>query len=273
MRHGATNRNRWAGPLALLLLLPGFTGCAKSKRMAPGTLLSARQTYEQAVREIQSDRLRQAQSLLQRVNYTPEDRIELEPLVRIAIADATYYQGSGVTLIDARSLYQDFVALYGDHPLAPYAQFQAGVCSLNQVSAPSRDQAETHQAIADLHVVERRWPGSRFAEAARQMIRQAEHNLAEHEFMVGRFYLHRKAPSAAIARFRTILDDYPSFDELDKVYYYLSQAQLAMGNDTEARIYLDKLVTDFPNGTFVDQARKELDKVGGRLEGLGPGSD
>jgi len=258
-------------PVALalaVLLFAAPAAQAKNKKQPAAKFLSADEIYRQALRELEQDDLRQAQSLLEQVTYTTEDRSALEPLVRLAIADSTFYQRYGVALIDARSLYQDFVALYGDHALAPYAQFQAGVCSLKQVVHPSRDQAQTHQAIADLRLVVERWSASRFAVAARLMIRQAERNLAEHEFTVGRFYLNRKAPAAAIERFRGILDRYPHFDELDKVYFYLSQAQLGAGNDVEARIYLDKLVKDFPNGAFVDEAQKQLERAGGPLESL-----
>ena len=49
--------------------------------------------------------------------------------MRIGVADATFYQGHDLALIDARNLYLDFVTLNADHELAPYAQFQAGICS------------------------------------------------------------------------------------------------------------------------------------------------
>jgi outer membrane protein assembly factor BamD len=245
--------------------VPGATHAKKKKKEA-GSYVTARDIYEQGLREIQKDDLRQAQAMLEQITYSPENREELEPLVRLRIADATFYQSTGVSLIDARSLYLDFVALYGDHPAAPYAQFQAGVCSLGQVVHPSRDQSQTHQAIADLRVVGQRWPSSIFVPAARTMIRQAEHNLAEHSFTVGKFYLNRKAPMAAVDRFQSILDRFPDWREREKLYYYLGQAQLRAGNDTEARIYLDKLVTDFPQGQFRKDAMKFLEKAGGPLE-------
>jgi outer membrane protein assembly factor BamD len=253
---------------ALLLLASSGTVHAKKKKSQEATYITAEEIYRRAMAEIQEDDLRDAQTLLERITYGPDNRDELEPLVRLGVADATFYQSYGVSLIDARSLYLDFVALYGDHPAAPYAQFQAGVCSLKQVVHPSRDQSQTHQAIADLRVVEQRWPGSVFARAARSMIREAEHNLAEHDFTVGKFYLKRKAPMAAVERFQGILDRYPQWKEREKLYYYLGQAQLRAGNDSEARIYLDKLVTDYPHGEFRKDALKELDKAGGPLENL-----
>jgi outer membrane protein assembly factor BamD len=252
--------------LTLLALAVSGAGCSKGKKQQAGNYLTAQEIYQRGLLEMQEDDLRQAQTLLEQISYSPEDREELEPMVRLAIADATFYQNYGVALIDARSLYLDFVALYGDHPAAPYAQFQAGVCSLGQVVHPSRDQSQTYQAIADLRVVTQRWPTSRFGTAARVMIRQAEHNLAEHSFTVGKFYLKRKAPMAAVQRFQEILDRFPDWREREKLYFYLGQAQLRAGNDIEARIFLDKLVTDYPHGEFRKSAMRELDKAGGPLE-------
>jgi len=253
-----------SGLLALAVALPG---CASKKKLnEPLGVVAAPAVYREGMAALQRHELKRAKTLLEQISYAPDERERLEPLVRLAIADVTFYDRYGVSLIDARSLYLDFVALYGDHPLAPYAQFQAGVCSLLQVARPSKDQTETRQAIRDLRVAERRFPNSAFAEAARTMMRQAQNNLAEHEFMVGKFYLNRKAPLAAVNRFQGILELYPHYSEKDKLYLYLGQALLKLDNDLEARIYLDKLVTDFPDGQYVDEALKELDKAGGRLE-------
>jgi outer membrane protein assembly factor BamD (BamD/ComL family) len=77
---------------------------------------------------------------------------------------------------------------------------------------------------------------------------------------------------AAVQRFQEILDRYPHWREREKLYFYLGQAQLKAGNDVEARIYLDKLVTDYPHGEFRKDALKELDKAGGPLEKFEVGS-
>lgn len=249
----------------------GSVGCgAKKDKDAETRLLSARGLYERGLLELSQRNLRRARTLLEQVQYEPDDRSELEPLVRLAIADATFYQDFAISYIDARALYLDFVTLYGDHPLAPYAQFQAGVCSMEQVSHASKDQSQTYQAIADLRDVERRFPASLFAGAAQGLIRSAESNLAEHEFIVGRFYLKRNAPLAAIERFQRVLERYPRYDEKERLYFYLGQALLRANNDVEARIYLDKLIQDYPDGDYRDEARKVLQQAGGtalELEG------
>ena len=241
-------------------------GCGR-KKGAQVTLLSPEQRFRSALELLQKRKLNSAIAELGKVDLsTADDRQAMEPRLRLALADATYYQGTDIAFIDARSLYLDFVTLYADHPSAPYAQFQAGMCSLAQVNHPSKDQSQTLQAIGTLSVVERRFPASPFAGAARLMRKKAESNLAEHEFLIGRFYFKKKAYLAAIERFRRVLDLYPAYFEKEKLYFYLGQALARGNNPAEGRIYLDKLVTDYPEGKYTKQAGKVLNDLALQLD-------
>lgn len=248
--------------VALLCLLAWATlpGCAHRKqgKNDEAMLLPADVLYHKAEQEIVQGNYRKAKTYLERIQYTSENRKGLEPLVRLALADLAFYGGDSIALIEARSKYLDFVTLYGDHPRAPYAQLQAGVCSLKQVSHPMRDQSQTQTAIADLKEVERRYPGSPYVRAAADFMDRAEANLAEHDVLVGRFYFKRRAYLAASERFRSVLQRYPRYTGKERVYFYLGQALLRMNNDTEGRIYLDKLVADYPNGEFTEEAKRLL---------------
>jgi outer membrane assembly lipoprotein YfiO len=206
------------------------TGCGgKKKKELDPSQLTADATFDRAVDLLAKRQLSQAMAALKRIQFAPDTRAEIEPLTRLALADATFYQGTTIAWIDARNLYLDFVTLNGDHPLAPYAQLQVGLCSLKQVSQPSKDQALTRQAIQDLEAVQRRWPSSRYIDAARSLASEARANLAESEFLVGR-------------------------------------AHVLAGNEAEARLYLDTLVTRHPNGTYVTRAQKTLGAMSGDFE-------
>lgn len=245
--------------VALLAFVP-VPGCAgrRQRARAEVEVLTPEAAYARALQQLGAGRLRRARSHLEKVPFTADSRPVLEPLVRLALADAIFYAGDDVSLVDARSKYLDFVTYYGDHPRAPYAQLQAGVCSLKQARHPSRDQSDTRVALGDLREVERRWPTSPYVRAARDMIALGEGKLAEHEFIVGRFYYQKKAYASAIGRFRSLLEHYPRYREKEKVYFYLGQALLRSGNAVEGRVYLDKLVADYPNGRYAQQARKVL---------------
>ena len=266
MIHRRWSRVLGSCALAALACLGPIPVEAKRKPAEAAAARTAAETYEAGVAALMAGDERKALSLLQAIQYLGDERTQLEPKVRLAIADATFYQGYSIARIDARSLYSDFATLYSDHPGAPYALFQSAMCAMSEMKHPSKDQVDTHQTMADLSEVVRRYPTSPWARAATRMRRIAERRLAEHEFLVGRFYVQRKRPLAAIARFRNVLDDYPSYPERDKVYLYLGRALLASKNDVEARIYLDKLVRDYPDGRYAEEARRELARAGGQLD-------
>lgn len=249
----------------LAAALAAGVGCAKKRDR--GDLMavrSAEEMYRDGLNYLEQRNLRKAKQILQRVQYSAGNRRELEPLVRLAIADATFYQGDDLSLIDARALYQDFVTLYGDHPRAPYAQLQAGICSLAQVNHPTRDQSQTRVAIDDLREVVRRYPASPYASLARLKVREAEGLLAEHEYVIGRFYFKKKAYGAAIDRFRALLTEFPDFYEKDKVFFWMGEALLRQDNPSEARLYLERVVADYPTGEYAGRAGESLSRAGFR---------
>jgi outer membrane protein assembly factor BamD len=257
----------FAFALAGLGMLAAAGGCSNKKAAPSIAQLSAERQYRDALADIEDHRLNQAKATLQTVQYADgEERRQIEPLVRLATADATFYAGNELGYIDARNLYLDFVTLYGDHRLAPYAQFQAGMCSLEQVVDPAKDQTQTFQAIEEFKMVERRYPNTEYAVASKIMRHAAEANLAEHSFEVGRFYLKRKNYLAAVDRFRDVLENFPEYKRIDKVYLYMGKTLLRANNESEARIYLDKLISDHPNGQFTPEAKKALEDAGGALE-------
>jgi len=254
-----------AATCGLVLALAALAGgCGGKKKYAGlgGELLGPTIAYREGMEQLSRHNLPQAIGTLGRIQYTPETLEDIEPLARLAVADATFYQGNQLALIDARSLYLDFVTLYGDHPLAPYAQTQAGLCSLRQVNHPSKDQTQTQYALGELLEVVRRYPDSAYAEVARTLSRSARANLAETEFIVGRFYAKKKKNLAALERFNTILGEYPDYPETDKILYYMGRTLLRMNNDTKARIYLGQLVHDYPDGDYAQPARKLLEREG-----------
>lgn len=254
---------RGASALIVCGLLAGLvSGCGKArKREIDQRLLTPRETYEGALDEIQRSKLRHATELLGRIDYRlGEDRADLEPLVRLATADATFYQNNDIALIDARGLYLDFVTLYGDHPRAAYAQYQAGVSALSQVSAPSKDQSDTHRAIEDLRLVETRYPDSRYAAAARMMRRVAEGRLVEHEVVVGRFYLKKKAYAAAIERVQAALGEFPDSSKTGEMFLALGEGMLLTGDIEQGRFYLDRVLAEYAGSGLDARAKKVLKK-------------
>jgi outer membrane protein assembly factor BamD len=236
-------------------------GCAaKSKKAAQQTaeVLTAEVALAKVDAAMARHQLRKSKTLLQKVQFTQAERPIYEPLVRLALADSTYYLGDDLSLIEARSKYLDFVTLYADHPKAPYAQFQAGMCSVKQIYSASRDQAQTLVAIDDFREIEKRWPASSWARAARQFLSKGQDGLAEHEFIIGAFYWKKKAYQAATDRFAGLLEKFPSYRQKDKVYFWLGRTFMDARSPAEGRVWLDQVLNDYPRGKYAKPAKALL---------------
>ncbi len=244
------------------IVIAGCSAKKSAKRDKDRSFLTADALYERAMEELADENLRKAEEFLERIQLIdPATVRRLEPLVRLGMADVTFYYEDDLSLIEARSKYLDFVTLYSDHPRAPYAQLQAGMCSLLQVRHHTRDQTLTFEAIADLRGVMRRYPSSPYADAALDMIARAETTLASHDFAVGRFYYNKKAWDAATHRFKRILDRYPRYRDREELYFYLGRALFRAENALEGRIYLERVISDYPGGKLAKEAQKFLDKA------------
>jgi len=249
-----------AAVLSLTLAACGM-GCATKKRKAleqTAEVLTAEAVLADVDDKMAHHQLRKAKLLLQKIQFTQAERPTYEPLVRLALADSTYYLGDDLSLIEARSKYLDFVTLYADHPKAPYAQFQAGMCSVKQIYSASRDQAQTRVAIDDFREIDGRWPASAFARAGRQFIGKGQDGLAEHEFIIGSFYWKKKAYQAAVDRFTALLTNFPAYRQKDKVYYWLGRTLMSARTPEEARVWLDQVLNEYPRGKYAKMAKALL---------------
>lgn len=247
-----------AAVLIPALVLCG-AGCAvKKKSAAAAEVVTAEAMLVQVDAAMARRQMRKAKILLQKIQFTQTERPTYEPLVRLALADATYYLGDDLSLIEARSKYLDFVTLYADHPKAPYAQFQAGMCSVKQIYSASRDQGQTRVAIEDFREIDKRWPTTPYARAARQFVGKGQDGLAEHEFIVGNFYWKKKAYQAATERFTGLLDTYPSYGQKDRVFYWLGRTLIAAKSPDEGRVWLDQVLNQYPRSKYAKLATQLL---------------
>jgi acyl-CoA thioester hydrolase len=253
-------RARLVVAVLALALIVGGTACSAKRKAAKQSaeVLTAEATLKQVDAAMANHQLRKAKTLLGKIQFTQEERPKYEPLVRLALADSTYYLGDDLSLIEARSKYLDFVTLYSDHPKAPYAQFQAGMCSVKQIYSASRDQAQTQVAIDDFSEIDKRWPRSGYARAARQFMGKGQDGLAEHEFLIGTFYWKKKAYRAATERYTSLLERFPAYRQKDKVYYWLGRTLMDARTPDEGRVWLDQVLTEYPRSKYAKMAKSLL---------------
>src|SRR5258706_13447306 len=81
---------------------------------------------------------------------------------------------------------------------------------------PDRDQTVTRKALDAYPELVRLYPTSEYAAQSQEQMKTVLDNLAEHEFIIGVFYLRYGAPFASVWRFATPLPPYPHDPSQDK---------------------------------------------------------
>jgi len=166
-------------------------------------------------------------------------------------ADSLFLQGGNQNLIQAEAKYRDFQNRFPTSDRAAYVQFQIAKTLARRMEKPDRDQKVAAQAQEAFEALLRLYPTSEFAAQAEQEIRQVKDNLAEHEFLVGNFYLRFGLPVAAAQRFESLLGTYPDYSHRDKVLYHLGLAYRKQEKPTESQAAFERLRSEFPQSPYV----------------------
>jgi outer membrane protein assembly factor BamD len=136
---------------------------------------------------------------------------------------------------------------------------------------PQRDQTETRNAIHEFQVFVDRYPNSPLAPQAKDRLRQAEDRLSESDYEVGFFYYRQRWYPGAVDRFKTVLQQDPEFKNRDAVYFYLGESLVKTRRQAEALPYYEKLVEEFQQSDYLQDARKRIDEIRSQVENKAAG--
>ena len=252
-------RNTAAIAVTLVLATLLLGGCAGKKKRAPRK--SGSEQYQQAQALIEKKNYAKAREVLGSIGSRELQDTSLDPLVKLALADAYYKDGGITNIIEGQARYEQFINFYPTNESTPYAQFQVGLCLYDQSAKPYNDQEYTRRALEEFAKVRAIDPDSPYVARAAGMMDKCRDKLARHEFDVGRFYRKRGACESAAGRFRDVLNDYPKFSATEATTFYLADALICTHNTDEARIYLEKMLNDFPDSRYSSDAKEALSRI------------
>lgn len=195
--------------LLMLLLVFMLSGCStikgwfsESKGNQPPDVLA-----KEGIKDLQKrnyiDAAEAFQKLKNRYPYSRE-----ATLAQLKVADAYFYDKK---YDEAHQAYREFEKLHPTSKAVPYCIYREGLCNYRQRSTIDRDQTYTHRAIAEFMRLKKKYPHSRFIPEADRCLARCRHDLAAKEFYVAEFYYRTEHYPAAIARYQTLLDEYPEF--------------------------------------------------------------
>ena len=138
------------------------------------------------------------------------------------------YQGSRA----AASRFADFYPAEKD---TAYAYYLIGLSYYDQINAIGRDQKVTREALQAFRIVSEQYPDSEYAEPSRRKFDLAYDHLASKEMEIGRYYLKGNYHSAAINRFRRVVEEFQSTNHTAEALHRLVESYLSIGLTEEAQ--------------------------------------
>ncbi|RVQ66682.1 outer membrane protein assembly factor BamD [Sinorhizobium medicae] len=163
---------------------------------------------------------------------------------------------------DAINSTNRYLNLYPQSEDAAYAQYIQGLAYTKQIPSVTQDQRPAMRAMEAMQVVVDKYPDSDYVDDAQAKIRFARDQLAGKEMQVGRYYLERKEYLAAISRFRTVVERYPTTNQVEEALARLVEAYYAMGVTGEAQTAAAVLGHNYPDSQWYADSYKLLQSGG-----------
>ena len=159
---------------------------------------------------------------------------------------------------EARGAAQRFIDNYpGDDDMA-YAKYLLALSYYDQIDEVGRDQGLTFQALQALREVIEQYPDTEYARSAVLKFDLAFDHLAGKEMEIGRYYLKRGHYTAAINRFRVVVEQYQTTTHTPEALMRLTEAYLALGLNAEAQTAGAILGHNFRSSPFYQDAYAQL---------------
>jgi len=173
--------------------------------------------------------------------------------------------------VESRASAQRFLDIYPGDEDAAYAKYLLALSYYDQIDEVGRDQGLTFQALQAMRAVIEEYPDSEYASSAMLKFELAFDHLAAKEMEIGRYYLKRGQYTAAINRFRVVVEQFQNTTHTPEALMRLTEAYLALGLTNEAQTAGAILGYNYQSSPFYGDAYKLLTGRGLELEPKGDG--
>ena len=180
----------------------------------------------------------------------------------------TYAQFQAGAFTDAETSAERYLKDYPKSSDDAYVAYLQANSYYEQIPDISRDQESAAKAYELFQDLVKKYPTSEYVEDAKFKIQVTADQLAGKEMSIGRFYLNRNNYTAAINRFRNVLQNYQTTRHAEEALYRLVEAYLGLGITSEAETAAAVLGHNFPDSQWYQDAYALL-----KGKGLSPHND
>ncbi len=234
------------GAIALATALAVIGGCGSGGPRQNEILdqlanLDKETIYQQAEELFEDKEYARARELYAFVyDSFPNDPLGHKAALRVA--DTFAVKKDVTNLTEARLRYRDFANRYPNDPDRDYALLKVGDTYSARKLRPDRDLSDIREALAAYEQLITIYPDSKYGDEARARINDLNELLAEHEWLVAKFYLRNKFYLGALWRLEYARDNYENYSRIDEVNSKIEEVQSLMEErDKEWKKRLEEL--------------------------------
>lgn len=252
--------------IVLSLVMLGACGLGQNKDV-PLDQLPPEQIYQQAEAQLNTGKFDKAAELFGEV----ERLYPYSDWAKRALIMSAYSNHQDKKYEETRAAAQRYLDFYPGDEDAAYAQYLIALSFYDQIDKVGRDQGMTFQALQNLRTVIELYPDSEYAKSALLKFDFAIDQLAAKEMEVGRYYLKRHHFTAAINRFRVVVEEYQTTTQTPEALHRLVEAYLSLGLEDEAQTAGAILGYNFQSSPFYQDSYALLTGRGLEPEAKGDG--
>lgn len=160
-----------------------------------------------------------------------------------ALYQAMDYDGA-ITALD------QFIRIHPGNDSIAYAYYLRALCDYERLADVRRDQSYAQSALKQLQAIISRFPTTTYAKDAVLKIALVNDHLAGAEMEVGRNYMTQKLFTAAVGRFKTVVEKYQTTSHVPEALHRLVECYLAIGITKEAQATAAVLGHNFPGSPW-----------------------
>lgn len=238
------------GLFVLILALACSRGGAKMQ-------ISPREQYDIAMKHYEKGDYLKAQSAFQRVVYSFPGLTFIDT-AQFYMAMSNYNISS---YPEAAVEYKRLLQTYPGSSFADDAQYYLAMTHYKESPNYSKDQTETYFAIDEFSVLLDKFPSSSYASDAREKLDILYDKLAKKLFKSGALYLKTNDYEPSLIYFGQVRDNYPNTQWAVLAMYYSGEAQMKLGQKSDALETFQNFVIAFPEHKLVARAQKMIARL------------
>ena len=213
--------------------------------------------YLRALHDLRRGRNIQARLELNALINTYPDS-EFLPQAKYATAESFYRNGGMSDMVQAEAEFKDYITFFPTSDLADDAQLMIAMTHVRQMEKPDRDPTQALMAQLELKNFISAYPDSDLLDEAKEKLRAVQEVLAEGVLKVANFYSTIGSRTAAIDRYRQLVEEFPDFTQTPEALFRMAETMRRSDNEGESIIYYARIVRDHPLSGRFEDAKERL---------------